>query len=261
MRKVFENKWILPILFGFTLLFNGMVYFGLIGLTQQQVSDKYANLFAPSSITFSIWSIIYIGVALSIYLEFKNSYNQLFMDPYITKVKPFMMVWMVMNILWNILWATESLKLSLVVILIYLISVAILSWNVHQEDYLYNERLFLRWPVGLHLGWMIVAFFANGVATLNQMGLDTLGTMGLIVAITSMVLVLVIAVMIASSHANFVIMLPVLWAIGGILLNHLKDSEFMYRNDIMYYASIGLLGLGVFLLIAMLFRGDTSRYS
>jgi hypothetical protein len=33
------------------------------GVTPGQVSDSYPNLFAPTGLTFSIWGLIYLGLA------------------------------------------------------------------------------------------------------------------------------------------------------------------------------------------------------
>ena len=40
----------------------------ILPATQAEVSDKYVNLFAAG--TFSIWAVIYIGMALTISIDF-----------------------------------------------------------------------------------------------------------------------------------------------------------------------------------------------
>ncbi|PTQ81404.1 hypothetical protein C8U37_1221 [Trichococcus patagoniensis] len=72
--KLKTKSWINAILLIFTLIVNGMGAFGVInGLSQKEVSDMYPTLITPAPSTFSIWSIIYTFLIISIIVMiFKN---------------------------------------------------------------------------------------------------------------------------------------------------------------------------------------------
>ncbi|HOD02080.1 MAG TPA: tryptophan-rich sensory protein, partial [Clostridiales bacterium] len=62
-----NKAWISGILFAITLTINTLGALGVInGLTQKQVSDMYPTLITPSPFTFTIWSVIYSLLTISI---------------------------------------------------------------------------------------------------------------------------------------------------------------------------------------------------
>lgn len=262
MKKIMDYKWTLLIGLAITLVVNYLLMFGLFGnLTQAEVSNRYVNLFAPAGITFSIWGIIYIMMGLVVYSEFKYEKNPNYLLPFRKKIKPLMLIWMILNILWNIFWVAENILFSLIIIVAYLVVLSLICHFIVTDNMLYKEALFLRWPSGFHLGWLVVAFFANVMTFIAKLGLDLTEIFGVALAIIFIILVLVLAAMLAVQYSNAFVMLPPLWAIFGIILKHLPESEFVHKNVIVQYGAMGLLGIGVFVLAAMLFRGDLTRAS
>ena len=62
-----KKAWLNGILLVATLVINTMGAIGLInGLSQKEISDKYLTLITPAPHTFSIWSIIYSLLIISI---------------------------------------------------------------------------------------------------------------------------------------------------------------------------------------------------
>ena len=43
------------------------------GLNTGEVSDSFPNLFAPAGITFAIWAVIYLLLAIYLFFQFVNS--------------------------------------------------------------------------------------------------------------------------------------------------------------------------------------------
>ncbi len=260
MKKILENKWLLLGGLVLVLLVNYTTMLGLFGnLSQGEVSDKYVNYLAPAGFTFSIWGIIYIGMGLVVYSEFKHAHNSYYNVVFRKKIKPLMLVWYVFNILWNIFWVTEKLLLAMVMIILYWIVVGLICYFIEQEDILYKEAIFLRWPSGFHLGWISFAVFANAMSLITQIGLDAFSTFGLIISIALMIVALLFVIVFAMELSNFMILIPALWGIFGIVMKHLESSEFAHQNTIMFYASALMLGVGLFAWAALAFRGDLTR--
>ena len=64
-----KQAWINLIFLAVTLVINTLGAIGLInGLTQKQISDMYVTLITPSPSTFSIWSVIYSFLLISIFV-------------------------------------------------------------------------------------------------------------------------------------------------------------------------------------------------
>ena len=62
-----KKAWINAIFLAVTLAINTLGAIGLInGLSQKQISDKYVTLITPSPSTFSIWSLIYSLLIISV---------------------------------------------------------------------------------------------------------------------------------------------------------------------------------------------------
>ena len=62
-----KKAWVNGLFFVVTLVINTLGALGLInGLSQKQISDMYVTLITPSPSTFSIWSIIYSLLLISV---------------------------------------------------------------------------------------------------------------------------------------------------------------------------------------------------
>ncbi|MER2063917.1 MAG: hypothetical protein ABS873_04650 [Alkalibacterium sp.] len=65
--KTKTKAWISAGLLALTLIINAMGAFGWINdMSQQEVSDMYPTLITPAPSTFSIWSVIYTLLIISI---------------------------------------------------------------------------------------------------------------------------------------------------------------------------------------------------
>ena len=66
-KDVKKKAWINGIFFIITLAVNGLGGAGLInGTSQKEISDMYLTLITPSPSTFSIWSIIFGLLLISV---------------------------------------------------------------------------------------------------------------------------------------------------------------------------------------------------
>ena len=250
MNKKKLSKWSLPILFVGVMLINFLSATGTIfPNTQAEVSDKYVNLLAPAGFTFSIWSVVYFGVILSILAGFISAKDTMFNELYQKHIVPLFMAWMVLNIVWIISWSYELLWLSFIAILLYTIVLFQLVRVIHQHSILEKRSWFLTYPVGLHAGWLLVATFANLTTLFVKWGLNGTGTLGVIWTLGIVSLILVAIAKLYSATKNDALMLPALWALIGIIAKHAPNSSFQYANSIVFYGAIilAVIGLGIYI--------------
>lgn len=239
MKKIMGNKWLLVSVFAVVILINYLSTLGIIlPSTQQEVSDKFANYFAPAGFTFSVWGFIYIGVALILYLEFKHRNNPMFLSEFQKHVKPLMLVWMGLNILWTLLWAYEVLAISYLVIALYGVVLFMLARNINKSAMLRAESLFLVIPVGIHLGWIIVASFGNAMTALTQLDVTGLNTLGLTLTLVFMVVSLLLVIGSYMNTHNIGIIVVAVWSFAGIVMKHAPNSDFIDPSMIIFISGI-----------------------
>src|SRR6187431_1040762 len=70
------------------------------GVTTGEVSDTYANLFAPIGFTFSIWGVIYTLLAIFCVIQFGKAAQQPKVSVILQVILPYFIASSVLNSLW-----------------------------------------------------------------------------------------------------------------------------------------------------------------
>lgn len=239
-------KWATPALFVLVLLLNYFTSFGIIfPYSQAEVSNLYQNLFAPAGFTFSIWSVIYLGVIASLTLGFRTSAShENLAKGYQQIVQPIYIEWMFYNILWTIAWSYNQQLIALIAMALYARRMLQLMTLISGTEMLRQSPWLLKYPVGLHAGWLIVASFANLTTYAVSIGLDGIGTAGFWWAIAMMVASLATVIYYYGKYGNEAIVLPALWALIGIIVKYNPGSDFEYANELLAWLAVGLFVLG-----------------
>lgn len=227
-----------PVFFAFLLLLNYLSAAGIIlPATQAEVSDKYVNLFAPAGITFSIWAVIYIGMALTISIDFIRPKGDRFGALYRQLILPRMIEWIALNIVWIICWSNEWLLASLIVILLYTTRIMKSVETISATPTLRENPWLLKYSMGLHFGWLLVASMANLTTYTVSQGVDLTGTIGIIWTVALMIVVVALSAYYYTKLGNEMIMPVALWAILGIFIKHSPFSSFEYKSNIVMYVA------------------------
>lgn len=139
------------------------------GNTMSTVSDKYYNLFTPAGYAFSIWGLIYLGLAGFVIYTGRSLIGKA-PDPAVDKIGWWFVISCVANALWIVAWLNEWIGLSVFIMIILLISLLKIVVNLRMElDYQPLKRyLFIYWPFALYAGWVSVALIANIAAWLTK---------------------------------------------------------------------------------------------
>lgn len=134
----------------------------LAGRTTGAVSAKYPSLFTPAGFTFSIWSLIYVALAVfAVYQALPGQRG----DAALARVGPWFKAGCAANVLWIFAWHFEWITVSLLLMLLLLASLV----RVYQLLGTGGP-----WPVQLpfsiYLGWISVATLANVSAVQTALG-------------------------------------------------------------------------------------------
>lgn len=240
------SHWATLASFIVVLLINYLISAGVIfPATQAEVSAKYVNLFTPANFTFSIWGLIFIGVAVSISIGFTRLQGDVLGTHYRQLVTPFFIEWMFYNLLWNILWSYGYVLLALLVILLYTRTMLRLLMTISGTSALRQSPWLLKYPVGLHTGWLIVASFTNLTVYAISIGLDGTGSFAVWWTLAMMIVVLATVAFYYAKYGNVLVTVPALWALIGIMVQHSASTGFSHANPIIFWSALLLELIGI----------------
>jgi len=153
----------------FALMMNylsGTSYFGTRNVGE--VSAMFQNNFTPAGYAFAIWGVIYLWlIAFVVYLWLTgNEHKQ------IKQIGLWFALSNVVNGLWIFAWLNLHIGISVVFMLILLASLTAITLRMRIAlwDAKLRIRAFTWWPIGIYLGWIIVATVANISAWLVSLG-------------------------------------------------------------------------------------------
>lgn len=134
-------------------------YLPIGGRTTGEISSSYPSLFTPAGFTFSIWGLIYsFLIVYAVYqLLPRNKYRT-----YFDRINRHFVVNCVANSLWIVCWHYELITLSLILMAVILTSlIGIYRHLLPGKIESFRDRLFVKIPFSLYLGWITVATIAN----------------------------------------------------------------------------------------------------
>lgn len=153
-----KNIWLMVIAFIAMLIVNGMATTGYLNnQTTSEISNRLTVLFTPPGYVFSIWTVIYLLLAVWLFLQFKNKegLTQLISTLFIASC--------VLNIFWLVTWHYEWFWASVIIMLLLLVTLIALYKQYSVDDDRFGGRL----PFSFYLGWISVATIANMSYTLK----------------------------------------------------------------------------------------------
>ncbi|WP_247827896.1 TspO/MBR family protein [Arthrobacter antioxidans] len=156
-----------------------------------------ATLLAPSSTAFSIWSVIYVGLVAYTVFQWLPSQRRTDRQRHLGWT---VAASMLLNLAWILSAQADRLTLSLVVIMLLFFALlsAVRTMNDHPNETRLEGAL-VDTPIGLYLGWVLLAAAANWAAFLTAAGADLFGWSGVAWSILGISAVLVTAAIICST--------------------------------------------------------------
>jgi hypothetical protein len=192
-----------------------------------ELSDQYPNLFVPAGLTFSIWGVIYILLAIfviyGLVVAFKaNSGEQSFIE----KIGILFFVSCLFNFSWIFAWHYEIVWLSLILMLGLLGSLLAiyLRLKIGKSDENNKVKGMVHIPFSVYLGWITIATIANVTALLVDLGWNRFGLSEQFWTILVIAVGIIIALAMLFLRNDIYYNLVVLWAFLGILLKRLGDK-------------------------------------
>lgn len=205
----------------------------LFGNTTADVSRSYPTLFTPAPFTFSVWGVIYAGLAaFAVYQALPAQRD----DPRLAVARPLFVLSSALNVGWLTAWHADAIVVSEVVMVALLLCLIALyrridAWRAPATA---GERWLIDVPFSLYLGWISVATVANTSVTLVSLGVDG-GTAAAAIAAVVVAVAAGIGLLATVSRRDPAFALVVAWGLFGVAAARRGESV-----TVMYVAIAGV---------------------
>ncbi|MDO5435006.1 MAG: tryptophan-rich sensory protein [Clostridia bacterium] len=234
-------KWINTIAFAAMAAVNALANLLPIGgNTVSQVTEAYPNLFTPAPVTFAIWGLIYVLMAVFVIYQWEVFDSGRFSAGVREDIGLWFAVSCALNIAWIFLWHDRLIGPSVLCIALLLISLIMIQGRLGNANGGFMLRMAARTGFSVYYGWIIAATIANISVWLTSIGWNGWG----LPADFWTSLVLLVGAGIAFSVVVFgkngIAGLAVMWAYAGILYKHLSPA--WYNGAHPFVIGAGFLG-------------------
>ncbi|MBU2566399.1 tryptophan-rich sensory protein, partial [Patescibacteria group bacterium] len=218
------------------------------GVTTGEASDRFANLFTPAGITFSIWGLIYI--LLAIYTVYQFDFIQKHQDDKKTviynKIRIFFIISSLTNMAWIFAWHYGVIWLSVLIMLALLTSLIIISDTINKLTLSKIEKIYICLPFSVYFGWITVATIANITVFLVSLNWSGFGISEQIWTVIILLIGALIGILRMLKDKKIPYGLVLIWAYAGILIKHTSDNGFANQYPTIIYTTILCIVLYIF---------------
>ena len=153
MKKTLQTANILALIV--TLIINYLSNTGIFnGNTMATVSARYQNFFTPAGYAFSIWGLIYLGLAAFVIYQSRGLFNDKPVHAIVEKIGWLFVISCAANSLWVFAWLYDYTGLSVIIMAVLLTSLLLIVLRTRMEmDLLPIKKIaFEWWPFASYLG-------------------------------------------------------------------------------------------------------------
>lgn len=160
-------KWINTAAFILMICVNALAeILPIAGATTGEISSLYPSPLTPAPISFSIWGLIYLYLAIFILM--------LFLFPSANTAAealgPWFLVSCIANIAWVLTWHYRAMSAAMLFMVVLLVSLIQIEGRLRNMQNTARQRWLIRAPFGLYYGWITVAAIANASVWLLSLG-------------------------------------------------------------------------------------------
>lgn len=206
------------------------------GQTTGEISNRLPVLFTPAGYVFSIWSVIYILLAIWI-IGFWVRYKKDKEIPSIG-ISIYFTLTAVFNISWLLLWHYEFFAWSIAAMVAYLISLILLYLQYNNNERKFTERL----PVSVNMGWISVATITNISYVLTFYNWGGWGLSNELWTVIMLTVATAIALHVRFHHWDIPFALVFVWAFVGIAVKHGLD-ELLVTTASLFLSGVIVTGI------------------
>lgn len=192
----------------------------LNGQTMGTVSAKYPTLLTPAGYAFSIWGLIFLGLAIYAVWQLLPAQRQLSLPDALAK--PLALANAATGA-WVVLFAYELILPSVGVMLVILGTLVAAYGRARRRVLAEAAPAWASLPVALYLAWISVASVINLTIGLRQLGWQPGQAGSIVLALGLMVVVVALALLISRVFQEVAFPLVIAWALVAIWVVRLRE--------------------------------------
>lgn len=241
-----KKAWINGVFFVVTLAVNALGAIGLInGLSQKEISDMYVTLITPSPSTFSIWSIIYTLLLISVIMMIVKK-DDTYYHSAVDQITVLYRISCVLNIAWIVSFSYLQVEVSVLFILGFVITLSMICQKLLKIQH--GKQWLLPLSFGLYTGWLFIATVVNIAAALVKLKWNGFGIANDIWAIIILIISVPLVILVLSKIRNAIFPLPVAWAYFGIY--QFLNAPEGFKGEYGLLQTVALAGMAVLIGVA-----------
>jgi hypothetical protein len=219
--------------------------------TTAQLSDQYPNLFVPAGLTFAIWGLIYLLLAIFVAYGLIQAIRRSSGSDIIQKIGLLFFLSCVANMGWIFAWQYEIVPLSLVIMLLLLacLLAIYIKLGVGRRGTTGKERYFVHLPFSVYLGWITIATIANVTALLVDVHWGGWGLSEQFWAVLVILVGIAITLAMLFRRQDIFYALVVDWALLGILIKRLAST--VPAQSVIAASIAGLVVISIVIIIQL----------
>ncbi|HEY2866603.1 MAG TPA: TspO/MBR family protein [Pyrinomonadaceae bacterium] len=193
-----------------TIVFNALAATGFIsGITPKEISDRYPTVLTPAGYAFSIWTLIYLCLAIfSVMQVLPRNYERF------AGIRTLYIVTCVLNCGWIFFWHHDHPVICLFVIALLAATLVFLLVRSHSI----GSRI-VKMTFGLYAGWVTVAAMVNLFVVFDVIGMGQRTDLLTVLGVIAIVIASAIGLYVALKLKNYIYPLAVAWALTAIAIN------------------------------------------
>lgn len=231
-----------------TVIVNGLANaLPLNGQATGEISDRFEVFFVPAGYVFSIWSLIYLGLAAyAVYQLLPKQRN----NPLLRAIAPLFLLSSVANGAWIFLWHYEWFTVTLAVMVLLLVTLIAIYTRLlqHAGHFTTAERWAVAAPFRIYLGWISVATVANATSVLDYLNWSGWGISPAWWAVILLVVAAGLGVVFSLRLGDQLYSGVIVWALVGIAVKH-------WATPLVGLSALTLAGVVAAAMIVGLVRG------
>ncbi|WP_070733014.1 hypothetical protein [Hymenobacter glacialis] len=190
------------------------------GQTMGEVSARYPTLLTPAGYAFSIWGLIFLGLAVYAVWQLLPAQSRLSLPTALAK--PLTLA----NIAtagWVVLFAYEEILPSVGLMVLILALLMVVYGRARRRIFVNAAPTWVGVPFSLFLGWISVASVINITIGLRELGWQTADGMSIILTLGLLVVVVALGLLISRVFRDMIYPLVLAWALVAVWVMRLRE--------------------------------------
>ena len=195
------------------IAYNVLAAAGLVnGVTPAIISDKYPTVLTPAGYAFSIWSLIYLGMAaFSVYQLLGANLGRF------RSVRSLYIFSCLLNCGWIYFWHREQIGVCLAIIFALFAALIVLLILFDRME-AHSGSLFTKAPFGIYAGWATAAAIGNFAIFLKYEDVELSISAWNVLGVLFILFAAALAVIVRLKLRNYFYPLAIAWALTAIAI-------------------------------------------